>query len=149
MKMIKCYGISMEELLQNNDILILNETRNIKIFDIIVFHYKDSLFCHRCIFKFGNHVLEFGENSKLPNWIHINCILGNCIGIIRKNSYFKFNKFDLKYYLFLLLILTFKIFSFQIHLFRGNLYVKIYNRLYNHLKNFQSQYLISANLLDM
>lgn len=149
MKMIKCHGISMEKLLQNNDIIILNETHNIKVFDIIVFYYKGNLFCHRCIFKLGNYVLEFGENSKLPNWIHINCILGNCIGIIRKNSYYKFNKFTLKYYLFLLLILIFKFFSFQIHLFRGNLYIKIYNCLYKRLKKFQFEYLIPANSLEI
>ena len=145
MKLYNCSGICMEKLIVNNDILIVDETLPIRLFDLVVFTSENALFCHRCIFITKNRIVEYGENAKLPNVIDKGAVLGRCVGIFRGNKQYRFGPFSFKYYIYILKIAIFKFIWFRvIGLSNHNTkkYIKRLNKIKCGLTVMQQQYLI-------
>ena len=135
----------MEKLIVNNDILIVDETLPIRLFDLVVFTSENALFCHRCIFITKNRIVEYGENAKLPNIIEKRAVMGRCVGIVRGNKRYEFGHFSLKYFICLLRIVIFKFIWFRvIGLNNRNTkqYIKRLNKIKSGLNVMQQRHLI-------
>ena len=136
----------MEKLILNNDVLIVDESLPIRLFDLVVFTSENSLFCHRCIFITKNRIVEYGENAKLPKVINKKDVLGRCIGIFRGNKRYRFGRFSLMYYINILKLVAFKFIWFRViglNKYNTKQYIKRLNRIKCSLNTMQQHYLIS------